>query len=125
MPCIDDLPEDEVSEKLGKPEIGYVQRNDGKALGLGVPEYIVRLAVYWPKPFSSLPSIKIVNFGESFLQSSAPQTLHTPRPVRAPEIIFRDHLDHRVDLWSLGCIVGRIIEIFNLLRIFLTGVIAF
>jgi serine/threonine-protein kinase SRPK3 len=125
MPCIDDLPEDEVSEKLGKPEIGYVQRKDGKALGLGVPEYIVRLAVYWPKPFSSLPSIKIVNFGESFLQSSAPQTLHTPLPVRAPEIIFRDHLDHRVDLWSLGCIVGRIIEIFNLLRIFLTGVIAF
>ncbi|KAH8689916.1 kinase-like domain-containing protein [Talaromyces proteolyticus] len=84
MPCLDDLPEGEYP---------------------GVPEYIVRHAVYRLHPWSSLSNIKIVDFGESLLQSAVPQTLHTPLPVRAPEIIFKDHLDYRVDLWSMGCML--------------------
>ncbi|KAK9369431.1 kinase-like domain-containing protein, partial [Lipomyces kononenkoae] len=53
---------------------------------------------------SSYP-IKIVDFGESFLHTTVPRTLHAPLPVRAPEVIFRDRLDYHVDLWSMGCML--------------------
>lgn len=46
MPYMDDLTESEFIKVLGKPEIGHVRRNDGKALEPSVPEYIVRPAVY-------------------------------------------------------------------------------
>jgi serine/threonine-protein kinase SRPK3 len=55
---------------------------------------------------SSLRSIKIVDFGQSFLSDECPGALNTPLPVRAPEIIFRDRVDYRVDLWSTGCLVS-------------------
>ncbi|CAG7926198.1 unnamed protein product [Penicillium olsonii] len=50
-------------------------------------------------------SIKIIDFGESFLATESPRTLHTPFPVRAPEVIFQDRIDHRVDLWGMGCML--------------------
>ena len=102
---MDSVPDKEFIETLGKPEIGHVHRSDGKALEPGIPEYIVRHAGTHSWPSSNI--IKIVDFGESFLQQTVPQTLHTPLTVRAPEVIFGDHLDYRVDLWSLGCLVGK------------------
>ncbi|BCR88234.1 serine/threonine-protein kinase [Aspergillus chevalieri] len=90
-------------EKIGHGEIGHVHRSDGKALEPGIPEYVVRPAGTHSWPLSNI--IKIVDFGESFLQQTIPQTLHTPLTVRAPEVIFGDHLDYRVDLWSLGCLL--------------------
>lgn len=102
---MDSVPDKEFIKTLGKPEIGHVHRSDGKALEPGIPEYVVRPAgTHW-WPLSNI--IKIVDFGESFLQQTAPQTLHTPLTVRAPEVIFGDHLDYRADLWSLGCLVGK------------------
>lgn len=98
--------ESEFMKILGKPEIGYVRRKDGKALEPGMPEYIVRPALYRSRSLLSR-EIKIIDFGESFLQSSVPETLHTPLHVRAPEVIFKDPLDYRVDLWSMGCLVGK------------------
>lgn len=100
---MDDVPEQEFVGTLGKPETGRVYKSDGKDLGPGIPQYIVRPARRSSCRSSSF--IKIVDFGESFLQQNAPQTLHTPLPVRAPEVIFGDRLDYRVDLWSLGCMV--------------------
>ncbi|KAJ6048929.1 uncharacterized protein N7446_011612 [Penicillium canescens] len=89
----------ELSEKgfidmLGTPEIGNVRRRDGKALGPTLTEYIVRSL--------HTGSIKIIDFRESFLYAAAPKKLHTPLPHRAPEVIFQDHVDYRVDLWSMG-----------------------
>ncbi|KAK9234916.1 CMGC/SRPK protein kinase [Lipomyces kononenkoae] len=107
MPCMDDIPAGEFIEMLGKPEIGHVRRSDGKALEPGIPEYIVRPASssYRTNSWSSSYPIKIIDFGESFLPTSVPRTLHTPLPVRAPEVIFRDRLDYHVDLWSMGCML--------------------
>ncbi|RDW61130.1 uncharacterized protein DSM5745_10628 [Aspergillus mulundensis] len=101
--AMENVSEQEFVETLGEPEIGRVYNTDRKDLGPGVPQYIVRPA----RRFSSRsPSfVKIIDFGESFLQQSAPHSLHTPLPVRAPEVIFGDHLDCRVDLWSLGCMI--------------------
>ncbi|KAG6044892.1 hypothetical protein E4U33_001465 [Claviceps sp. LM78 group G4] len=66
----------------------------------------------------------MIDFGEAFLSNDAPSTLQTPLYLQAPEIVFGDRLDRRVDLWSAGClppfdtvamtpalIVGQIIEV--------------
>lgn len=66
----------------------------------------------YPVDFKSLfESIKIVDYGQSFLSGANPNTLKTPVPFRAPEIEFKDKLDHRVDLWSMGCVVSLILLI--------------
>ncbi|GLB05557.1 hypothetical protein AtubIFM57258_000846 [Aspergillus tubingensis] len=101
MSSTNHIPELDFVKMLGEPEIGHVRRDDGKCLEPGIPDYIVRPAIPQTWPLSN--TIKIVDFGESFTQNDAPETLHTPLVVRAPEVIFKDRLDHRVDLWSLGC----------------------
>ncbi|KOS47027.1 hypothetical protein ACN38_g1996 [Penicillium nordicum] len=101
----DNETEQQFTEMLRKPEIGHVRRRDGKDLEPGIPRYIVRPTSYWMPSWNSAQSIKIVDFGGSFLGTRVPQTLHTPLPVRAPEVIFQDHIDYRVDLWSMGCML--------------------
>lgn len=109
MPYIDDLSEERFIRMLGKPDIGYVQKRencDRKCLEPGIPEYIVRPAsrqTLW----NPAQTVKILDFGESFLHTTISKTLHTPLSLRAPEVIFRDRIDHRVDLWSMGCMVGE------------------
>ncbi|RAL17202.1 serine protein kinase [Aspergillus homomorphus CBS 101889] len=100
------MPESEIKNLLGKPETGHVHRNDSKSLGPGIPEYIVRPASTWKWTWPiSDATIKIIDFGESFSQQNVPRTLHTPLALRAPEVIFQDRLDYRVDLWTLGCML--------------------
>ncbi|CEL03982.1 hypothetical protein ASPCAL05116 [Aspergillus calidoustus] len=107
MPFLDKVPQETFIETLGKPEIGLVQRRDGNGESLepGVPKYIVQPAAPQTQLWSSAQEIKLIDFGESFLQDTVPQTLHTPLVVRAPEVIFQDCLDYRVDLWSMGCMI--------------------
>lgn len=107
IPDLDCLGEEEFIARLGRPEIASVTRSDGKPLEPNVPRQIVR-----PAPFRrsdillSSPSIKIIDFGEAFSSYAPPNTLHTSLPVRAPEVIFGDRLESRVDLWSAGCLVS-------------------
>ncbi|KAJ5824273.1 hypothetical protein N7447_006613 [Penicillium robsamsonii] len=105
MPYIDDLTEERFIEMLGKPEVGYVQKRDGKCVESGVPEYVVRPASYGNHSWNLAQDVKIIDFGESFLHTAPPETLHTPLSLRAPEVIFQDHIDYRVDLWSMGCML--------------------
>ncbi|OJD24178.1 CMGC/SRPK protein kinase [Blastomyces percursus] len=105
IPYMDSVTEERFTEMLGKPEIGYARRSDGKDLEPGIPEYIVRPTSYWTHSWNSAQSIKIIDFGESFLPTAIPQTLHTPLAVRAPEVIFQDRIDYHVDLWSMGCML--------------------
>ncbi|GKZ66815.1 hypothetical protein AnigIFM60653_003144 [Aspergillus niger] len=105
IPPMANVPEHEFIDILGKPDIGLVRRNDGKCLEPGIPEYIVRPASSHTRSWQLSDTIKIVDFGESFTQNNVPKTLHTPLVVRAPEVIFKDRLDYRVDLWSLGCML--------------------
>lgn len=105
IPCIDNVTEGQFTEMLGKPDIGYVRRTDGKTLEPGIPEYVVRPSLYRTHSWNLAQSVKIIDFGESFVHTTIPQTLHTPLPVRAPEVIFQDRIDYRVDLWSMGCML--------------------
>ncbi|KAH8194093.1 hypothetical protein TruAng_011743 [Truncatella angustata] len=97
-------------DRLGKPEISLVSRRDGKSLAGNVPSHIVRPAQFRKRDIlQSSPSIKIIDFGEAFLTTNVPSTLHTPLPVRAPEVVFGDPLDHRVDFWSAACLIFELV----------------
>ena len=100
------MDENALLQVLDTPETAPVRRLDGKPLDSSVPSYLV-----WPAPFrrreiiQAPPVIKIIDFGEAFFADDAPRTLHTPLSVRAPEVLFGDALDKRVDLWSAACLV--------------------
>ncbi|OXV09564.1 hypothetical protein Egran_02672, partial [Elaphomyces granulatus] len=50
-------------------------------------------------------NLRIIDLGESFLQGAEPTKLAQPGPLQAPETIFMEHFDHRVDLWRAGCVI--------------------
>jgi serine/threonine protein kinase len=98
--------EEEFVLKMGRTEVGQVQRKDGRKKGIHEPDYIVR-PVTFPINISEYPgTIKLIDFGESFRADAAPTSLRTPLPVRAPEVIFGDELTTSVDLWSAACMVS-------------------
>lgn len=93
-------------ERLGEPEIGSVSRLDGEPLSGNIPSYLVRPARFKKRDILQASStVRIIDFGEAFFENDVPSTIHTPLAVRAPEAIFGDVLDRRVDLWSAGCLV--------------------
>ncbi|KAI0140538.1 kinase-like domain-containing protein [Xylariaceae sp. FL1272] len=105
LPLSDSTAEDDLSRMLGEPEVAQVRRANGERPERGVPQYIVRPSSY-PSGVSSLHgSVRIVDYGESFFDADPPATLHTPLAVRAPEVVLGDVFDHRVDLWSMGCLI--------------------
>ncbi|KAF5588095.1 CMGC SRPK kinase [Fusarium pseudocircinatum] len=112
IPDLHSLSERDFVAKLGEPDTGLVLGPDDEPLPKSLPTRIVRPAAFGHREVQRIlakPSIKIIDFGEAFLSDDAPSTLHTPLPVRAPEIIFGDKLDHRVDLWSTGCLIFELI----------------
>ncbi|KAH8174087.1 protein kinase domain-containing protein [Sarocladium implicatum] len=104
-PALDVSSDLELYRLLGWPEFGQVRQTSGEPLEPGVPRHVVRPSRF-PYIMSSLPeSVKLVDYGESFLDTAPPDTLHTPLPVRAPEVLLKDKIDHRVDLWGISCLV--------------------
>ena len=108
IPNLDSLNEQEFYTRLGRPETALVSRADGRAPGISVPNYFVRPTTFGKcirETLRTNPTVKIIDFGESFQTENAPTRLHTPLVVRAPECFFSDQLDYRVDLWSMACLV--------------------
>ncbi|KAI0867389.1 kinase-like domain-containing protein [Hypoxylon argillaceum] len=105
LPLLNSTAEDELSRILGEPEVAQIRRVNGERPERGVPQYIVRPSPYPSSVLSLSSSVKIVDYGESFFDADSPATLHTPLAVRAPEVVLGDVFDHRVDLWSMGCLL--------------------
>lgn len=108
MPGLDSLSKNKLFETYGTPKTGLVTRTDGGSLRPGVPDYLVWSASF---PASGLnleeSSVKLIDFGESFFFYEKSKALHTPLPLRAPEVLFDEEYDLRVDCWSYACAVGR------------------
>jgi serine/threonine-protein kinase SRPK3 len=86
---------------LGTPKPVELVRRDGKPLDKALPRHLVKSAVWdWQKEDAA--ELRIFDFGESF-QGAA--TLARPGSLKPPEIIFTESLDHRGDLWCVGCVV--------------------
>ncbi|KAH0179481.1 kinase-like protein, partial [Aureobasidium melanogenum] len=110
VPGLDSLSENKLSETYGMPKTGAVTRTDGGSLGPGVPDYLVWSASF---PASGLnledSSVKLIDFGESFFPYEKPKALHTPLALRAPETLFDEVYDFRVDRWGFACAIFGLI----------------
>ena len=61
--------------------------------------------------YLSEPSIKVIDWGCSkFENDPNKETYIQSRPYRAPEVILGCKYNHKVDIWSLGCVLA---ELFN------------
>lgn len=107
MPSLDHLSEEDFCIILGKTE---TEANKYKPKPPTPPKRSI-CASSVPKiyfPVSQAMQVKIVDFGGAFRgPDDAPETVHVPRYLEPPESIFGERLDHRFDMWSMGCLVSE------------------
>ena len=98
--------EEQLFAVLGSPEIETLARLDGASLEDGLPKQLVK-AVEWVEWIDEDDEdIRLLDFGESFLQGKEPKKLAQPGILQVPETIFTNFFDYRVDLWRAGCMVS-------------------
>ncbi|KAG6119860.1 hypothetical protein E4U13_007213 [Claviceps humidiphila] len=116
VPGLDSLNEEDFMAKLGKFYAGAVTKLDDGPWAPNVPTQMVRPAFFREQDIleAPCPSIKIIDFGGAFFGDDAPSTLKAPLVLRAPEIIFGDQPDLRVDLWTAGCLIFELVVGFQL-----------
>ena len=90
---------------LGKPEVEAFARLHGKPLGDNFPKQLVESACWEDWIDEDEEDIRLLDFGGTFLQGSEPRRLAWPGAIRAPEMIFVDEIDCRIDLWCAGIAV--------------------
>ncbi|KAG4436787.1 hypothetical protein IFR05_007721 [Cadophora sp. M221] len=104
-PSLAHLPENELFDILGTPVTEVLARVDGQPLEPGVPKQLVKKAFWDNWIDEDDEDIRLIDFGEAFTQGSSPDRLAQPPDMRAPETIFMDHFDCRLDLWRAGITV--------------------
>ena len=102
------LTENDFLKVLGAPESEELARLDGKPLDNGIPNQLVKAAGWDEWIDEDDEDLRIIDLGESFLQGAEPKTLAQPGCLQAPETIFTDSFDYRLDLWRGGCVVRKL-----------------
>jgi serine/threonine-protein kinase SRPK3 len=99
------LTEEKLFKVLGAPTSEKLARLDGEPLDEGVPSQLVKTARWsgWVDEYDE--DLRIFDFGESFRKGAELERLAQPGPLKAPETIFTDSYDYRLDLWRAGIIV--------------------
>jgi serine/threonine-protein kinase SRPK3 len=92
---------------IGSPEWENLIRLDGKAIEPGMPTQLVKTAVWDNWVEEDEEDVRLIDFGEAFAHGNEPSTLAQPKGLEAPETIFIDSFDYRVDLWRVGCTVQQ------------------
>jgi serine/threonine-protein kinase SRPK3 len=106
------LTEEELFKVLGAPKSEKLARLDGKPLDEGVPNQLVKAAGWVSWIDEDDEDLRIFDLGEAFLKGAEPKMLAQPRDLKAPETIFTDSYDYRLDLWRAGIMV-RTLEAFR------------
>ncbi|KAK4466343.1 kinase-like domain-containing protein [Cladorrhinum samala] len=101
-----------IIQHLGPPEVGKIERLDGKPLEPGIPEYLVEPVDFDREMYPRLGEINLVDFGESFFSDNPPTRISTPPSHHPPELVFQHTLSKAVDIWNLGSttyelVIGR------------------
>ena len=92
-------------EVLGSPELADVARLDGQPVSKSLPSQLVK-AVGWDDWIDEdEEDLRIIDLGEAFLDAENGKKLDQPSSLQAPETIFTDSFDYRLDLWRAGIIV--------------------
>ena len=101
------MDKEDLFDVLGAPESEELTRLDGKPPEHSLPRQLVKTAGWENWTDEDEEDLRIIDFGEAFLQGVEPTRLAQPDTLRAPEIIFTDHFDCKVDLWRAGIVVRR------------------
>ncbi|GAW13039.1 hypothetical protein ANO14919_024170 [Xylariales sp. No.14919] len=112
LPSLASLDELQFFEKFGRPETAPVRSVGGIDLTAHLPNYIVRPISFHVRSMREglrTSTVKIIDFGEAFFRGQSAVAVHTPLAVRAPEAIFDDWIDHRIDMWSMGCLLFELV----------------
>ncbi|EZG68467.1 protein kinase domain protein [Gregarina niphandrodes] len=56
----------------------------------------------------TLPLVKIIDFGSSCYEYDKLSSYIQSRAYRAPEVILGLSYDHKIDMWSLGCVIAEL-----------------
>jgi hypothetical protein len=70
-----------------------------------MPNQLVKTTVWDEWIDEDEEDIRLIDFGQAFAHGDEPFTLAQPNGLEAPETIFTDSFDYRVDLWRVGCTV--------------------
>ena len=129
VPGLDGKSEENAMMTLGLPQCVPVFTRDNLHKTDSLPKYLVLSGSLLECVEQEDMRIKIIDLGEgslflvlivslnikffvAFFSSEAPENLHTPLQVRAPEVLFNDlstllriEYGPRVDVWSIGCLV--------------------
>lgn len=107
--------EQEIRRIIGTPVVEELIREDGQPVEPRFPKHLVRRAEWFEWFDEENEDIRLLDWGESFRVGEEPTHLAQPIDYKAPETIFTDHLDYRVDLWRAGLVVRLIFYPFYLL----------
>ena len=90
---------------LGQPEVDNLVRLDGQPIKDSLPKQLVNVADWenWIEEYEE--DLRVIDFGEAFMQGEEPERLAQPAGMQVPESIFTDTLDYRMDLWRIGIVV--------------------
>lgn len=86
-------------------------RFDGQPLEDGLPRQLIKTSGWDNWIDEDEEDLRIIDFGEAFLQGAEPAKLAQPDALRAPETIFKSNFDFRLDLWRAGIVVKKYFSI--------------
>ncbi|OBT63363.1 hypothetical protein VE03_07236 [Pseudogymnoascus sp. 23342-1-I1] len=94
--------EESLFKIIGSPKIEPLARIDGAPLRPGLPKELVK-AVEWDNWIDEdEENIRLLGFSQTFTQGAEPERIDQPSDLKAPETIFTDRFDYRLDLWRVG-----------------------
>ncbi|KAI9738413.1 MAG: hypothetical protein M1834_008916 [Cirrosporium novae-zelandiae] len=96
------MTEEALFEILGPPESEELARVYGKPLDKGLPKHLVKAREWDDWVDEDEEDLRIIDFGEAFLQEAEPKVLPQLGQLQVPEIIFTECFDYTIDLWSAG-----------------------
>jgi serine/threonine-protein kinase SRPK3 len=82
-----------------------LKRKDGQKVADSIPAELVQ-TLTWRNVAYKDYNLRLLDLGEAFLRAKRVIKLAQPGELQAPETIFENGADYRIDLWRAGCIVG-------------------
>lgn len=104
-PRLSHLNKDGLFKVLGDPIVEEFARLDGKPVGDNCPKQLVESTCWADWSDEDEEDIRIIDFGQTFLQGYEPRRLAQSGDWQVPEEILADAFDYRLDLWRAGIVV--------------------
>ncbi|KAK2603198.1 hypothetical protein N8I77_009672 [Diaporthe amygdali] len=101
--------EQDILAIIGTPVVEDLVREDGQPVDPRFPKHMVRRAEWNHWLDEDQEDIRLIDWGESFREGEEPARLAQPVDCKAPETIFDDRFDYRVDLWRVGIVIYHMV----------------